>query len=314
MLAANVSSVHWNVHAVPAAVVPLDLDGNPLQCVAGVCLLPSCRPGEPACGCRPDETCDDGASCEEDVCIPAGCEDGEENCRCVSGGTCDVGFFCRDGVVCVDETGHEGGPCLSNNLCHPGNRCDADRQRCEFCDLGTQGCACTDEGTCADGLGCSAGLCVSGELLPPDNPLCYTPCRRDLPEGADTRTCSADGLLEGCIDDQSCVRGSCVAPGDEPPSCTSEIDCPFFQTCLDGVATPTAPRAPSAHRAWAVISACAVCRVHSELGRAPATVVSAATPPMVKPASAYLQLRRRPGLRTCPPHRASWWKAPAHSN
>ncbi len=216
----------------PGGSCALDPDGLPLQCVAGTCLLPMCPPGSPGCDCQPGDRCVEGATCTGGACVLAGCAEGTERCRCAAGGSCDVGLFCRDNAVCVDQTGFEGGACFDNGTCNSGNRCEAGR--CVFCDRGTAGCACTDVGTCADGLSCSAGMCVAGSSQPPEEPLCYTPCRRDLLEGVDVRSCSADGLLEGCIDDQSCVRGSCVSPGEEPQGCSSDVDCPFFQTCLAG--------------------------------------------------------------------------------
>lgn len=208
--------------------------GQLLDCVAGVCLVPTCPPGSPGCSCARDGSCADGASCLTGLCVLDDCAPGTQSCDCAVGESCDPGLFCQEGVLCADLMGHEGGPCFDNGSCNFGNLCDVGRNLCAHCDLGTEGCGCNDVGGCAEGLSCSAGLCVDAVLLPPEEPACYTPCRRDLPDGADTRVCSADGLLDGCIGDQTCTRGSCVAPGESPPTCASDVDCPFFQTCLSG--------------------------------------------------------------------------------
>lgn len=212
----------------------LDSDtGAPLTCVAGVCLLPACPPGDVGCACK-DGDCDDGATCRNDFCIADDCAPGSLNCSCALGGSCDVGLFCQEGAICVDQTGFEGGACLANDTCHPGNRCDPTSDRCVFCDRGTEACACTSLGGCGSGLSCIAGTCLAANDLRPENPRCYTPCRGDLIDGADSRTCSTEHLMEGCIDDQVCNDGSCVDPGQLPPTCASDVDCPFFQACLQG--------------------------------------------------------------------------------
>lgn len=206
-------------------------DGEALTCVAGLCLLPTCPAGELGCACRGDR-CDEGA-CVAELCVRQDCAPGSDNCTCASWG-CEVGLVCKDGAVCVDSRGYEGGACLPNGRCHDGNRCELGQDLCVFCERGTQGCACTTAGTCGSGLQCVAGSCAAASDLPPANPACYTPCRRDLDSGAAPRACSPDGLLEGCIDDQNCVDGSCLEPGQSKPTCTADIDCPFFQTCLVG--------------------------------------------------------------------------------
>ncbi|MCA9574858.1 MAG: hypothetical protein R3B40_26725 [Polyangiales bacterium] len=213
----------------------LDAEGELLQCVAGVCLLPTCPVGTIGCECTLAGRCtSSGAQCSDGLCVNANCTPGEEGCACANGISCGVGLFCRAGTVCVDQTGFEGGECLANMTCNPGARCDPAQERCIYCDRGTEGCHCTELGVCDAGLSCAAGMCVSRNNLPPADPACYTPCRRDLGEGASRRVCDADGLLAGCIDDQTCDRGSCVQPGQTKPTCTSDVDCPFFQACLGG--------------------------------------------------------------------------------
>ncbi|MFO0750362.1 MAG: hypothetical protein U1F43_32535 [Myxococcota bacterium] len=196
-----------------------------------MCLRPTCPSGNLGCACK-NGACNDGA-CQAGTCVRAGCAPGSQNCACASGG-CDVGLVCNPGSVCVDSAGYEGGKCLANGACHDGNRCDAAQGLCVYCDRGTQGCACTAAGTCASGLTCAAGLCTAASDLPPAAPVCWTPCRGDLTAGGDTRPCSAEGLIAGCIDDQRCDDGSCLKPGEEKPTCDSDVDCPFFQACLGG--------------------------------------------------------------------------------
>lgn len=209
----------------------LDPEGELLSCVAGLCLLPTCPSGELGCACRQGR-CGEGA-CVGDVCVRQGCEPGSAECACASWG-CEVGLVCKGGAVCVDSRGYEGGACLANGRCHEGNRCEVGQGLCVFCDRGTQGCACSAAGTCASGLLCVAGTCAAAADLPPTNPVCYTPCRRDLDAGQNPRACSADGLMPGCIDQQTCVDGSCLEPGQAKPTCASDVDCPFFQACLAG--------------------------------------------------------------------------------
>jgi hypothetical protein len=163
------------------------------------------------------------------------CTAGKKDCSCQPGNGCDAGLYCLNGETCVDSTGYEGGACLPNSMCYTGGVCDAFQGVCVHCDAGTAGCTCNKTGSCAGGLACSAGLCVPASSLPPKGPKCYTPCNQNLTDSqGNTRTCDADGLLEGCIDDQECKEGSCVKPGDPKPTCESDVDCPGFQVCLSG--------------------------------------------------------------------------------
>src|SRR5690606_20243859 len=41
-----------------------------------------------------------------------------------------------------------------------------------------------------------------------------------------------DGFIDGCIGDLECVDGSCVVPGEDPPTCGGQNDCPDFQRCF----------------------------------------------------------------------------------
>jgi hypothetical protein len=209
-------------------------DGVRLACRLGVCQSPECTPGDPGCACKLGTDCNDPMlQCSNKVCTSRACEQGAKDCPCL-GGTCDPGLICVDNATCKDSKGREGGACLENGACLPGSRCDASQNVCVFCDLGSEGCACDDNKRCGDGLVCSANLCVSRISLPPSNPKCYTPCLDNLQSGDKSRACDAEGLLAGCIADKTCTNGSCVAPGAQPPSCSNDMQCPFFQTCLQG--------------------------------------------------------------------------------
>ena len=80
---------------------------------------------------------------------------------------------------------------------------------------------------------------TSGNATP-----CYSPCRDHLArEDGTYSVCSAEGLLEGCIGDTSCVDGACVAATSTRaasqagralayPACQADSHCPDFQVCV----------------------------------------------------------------------------------
>ncbi len=67
----------------------------------------------------------------------------------------------------------------------------------------------------------------------PDDPQCYTPCRRGVLVDDIYIPCPADGLMPMCIGGTECRRGSCVAPEEKVPRCSEDIDCPDFQKCIE---------------------------------------------------------------------------------
>lgn len=152
---------------------------------------------------------------------------GAFGCACDATGGCQR---LEDGTALI---------CGADNLCA--------RPNCEGSEGPELGCVCGAGGQCAEGLVCSNGNCVvdTGQtLVRPANPKCYTPCKADLVEGGQVRTCSADGLIEGCIDGALCRAGSCVLPVSGKPSesvaataqgaaCSSDSDCPSFQSCIE---------------------------------------------------------------------------------
>ena len=194
----------------------------------------SCAPGDRGCVCRGGTDCNGGDTCTNGFCVAAGCAVGSVNCSCLAG-SCDVGAVCLENAICVDSAGYEGGACLANGRCNRGNRCDGPTNRCVFCSPGTQACQCNTNNSCNPGLACSADTCLAANQLPPANPVCYTPCREDLTLDGGTVACTTDQTFEGClIPGQTCSNGSCVVGGASKPSCTSDIECPFFQVCLAG--------------------------------------------------------------------------------
>lgn len=209
--------------------------GEQLLCQGDVCQTMSCSAGGTGCACRGGTDCDvAGDSCSNGFCVAGNCTPGTKDCACLTG-TCNAGLACLQGSVCVDSTGFEGGACLANGRCNRGNMCDSSTNKCVFCTPGSAGCACTQASGCNSGLSCFADLCVSGNELPPASPKCFTPCRADLTTAdGGSQHCDSDGLIEGCLDGQTCSAGSCLGTGDTKPSCTSDVECPFFQTCLQG--------------------------------------------------------------------------------
>jgi hypothetical protein len=207
--------------------------GSRLRCVSDICEADDCTSGETGCVCRFGTQCNEkGQTCSDGVCRAADCSPGAESCECESG-SCDPGLICRDGKVCVDASGFEGGPCKSNNTCQTGNRCDAVQGICVHCEAGGVGCQCGANDACSPGLSCSAGLCVDEKLVPPKSPPCYTPCREDLTGADQSRVCE-DRLISGCLDGLECNKGSCVEKGKDKPSCDDDLGCPFYQACLQG--------------------------------------------------------------------------------
>ncbi len=207
------------------------------------CEPPLCTPGTGGCECAAGDACFAGASCLSGRCVPAGCTgaDGDEGCLCVDG-ACMGELDCMGGV-CVDAAtipvGERGGQCLTGGTCNGINRCDNDSFTCVACTMGGEGCLCRSGSTACDaGLACAGGRCVSEASLlptPPADPVCYTPCSEgmELPDGS-FRTCSAQGLMAGCIAGRECVDGSCVEPGEDPPTCLTDLECPDYQRCMSG--------------------------------------------------------------------------------
>ena len=117
----------------------------------------------------------------------------------------------------------------------------------DTCNPGTEDCRCLMDGSCrVDGLICVSNRCIDPnrdcdpevERCPPADPICYTPCRGDLlAEDGTVRVCSNEGLMVGCLGENTCIQGSCVpAEGQKAAAgtCGSETECPDFQTCIRG--------------------------------------------------------------------------------
>ncbi|MEL6179203.1 MAG: hypothetical protein AAFS10_09620, partial [Myxococcota bacterium] len=214
-------------------------DGAQLACLEGRCQSPSCVAGALGCVCEEGVRCDSGAECVEGYCLQADCVAGEEHCRC-TGGACGPGLRCSAGTVCVDRSGYTQGACLDGERCHFGNRCQ--EGVCVLCSQGSQGCDCRDNNTCNTGLACDdTGHCVDPRGLAQTNPdprICTTPCSEGLTL-ADGRylSCPANGLVQGCFGETTCVEGQCLKGGATARTCTTELECPDFQTCLAGACT-----------------------------------------------------------------------------
>lgn len=209
--------------------------GEQLVCMGGTCEAMTCVAGDKGCVCRNGTECNGaGDVCTNGFCIAAGCGPGARDCTCLAG-ACDVGLVCLENAVCVDSTGFEGGRCLSNGRCNKGARCETATNTCVFCNTGTSGCQCNQNNGCNSGLVCNGGQCISQSSLPPANPVCYTPCRDDLEaDGGVVATCTTDNVFAGCLPGKTCTQGSCLAPGETKGTCTNDLQCPFFQVCLNG--------------------------------------------------------------------------------
>ncbi|MBN2802958.1 MAG: hypothetical protein JXR91_07675 [Deltaproteobacteria bacterium] len=74
---------------------------------------------------------------------------------------------------------------------------------------------------------------------PPENPACYTPCKKSLiTSDGEFIECQADGLMEACLDGKQCINGTCADVDDseeyEALTCKSDIECPDFKRCIAG--------------------------------------------------------------------------------
>ncbi len=212
--------------------------GAGLSCVAQLCqpTALACSPGSTGCKCKKGSTCDKKADlCTSNVCVDSGCAPGAVNCPC-NAGACAEGLVCTEAGICVSNTGSLGGLCFSDGTCTLGNRCQGGF--CVPCQLGSLGCACS-AGKCNPALGCAGGVCVKPEspsLVPPPSPKCYTHCSTGITKKDKSYVpCPSDGWMEGCLDDLECVLGSCVTPGEQPPTCvSSDSECPEHQHCVAG--------------------------------------------------------------------------------
>ena len=211
-------------------------NGEALECLAGVCEQVGCPSGSAGCACLAGDTCEDGATCVDGACRLDDCTPGSLGCGCLAG-SCAPGLACSS-AVCVDQTGRLGGSCYEDGTCARNARCDTTLvdAACVYCDLGTIGCQCRDDDSCNPGLSCLNGHCAGDETVHGrervEDPVCYTPCTQGTSDGG--RTCSPEGLMEGCADDLECVDGSCVPQGSSAPVCFEDAQCPDFQLCIQG--------------------------------------------------------------------------------
>ncbi len=211
--------------------------GEQLFCEAGVCRGLSCAPGDVGCGCVGGVRCDEGGACVDGVCRVADCAAGTLHCGC-AGGLCESGLRCREDDVCVDGAGFINNPCAQGRTCERGSRC-TEADVCRRCTLGVPGCGCDDGGNCLVGAVCLAGTCVAEADVPPQRPegtpRCYTHCAEGAEINGQYVECGPDGLMEACLGGRQCREGSCVFSDDEVVTCGSELDCPHWQTCIEGL-------------------------------------------------------------------------------
>lgn len=213
-------------------------DGEQLLCQESVCQAPTCAPGATGCVCKLGKDCDgETDTCVDGFCKPNGCIAGTKDCECLLGG-CDPGLTCQNGTICLDNTGLKGGACKADGTCEQALRCDRSvlPAQCVRCELGSQGCQCKEDDTCNPGMACQMGHCVGDETVlnrtAPSEIFCKTPCKDGLVE--DDRYC-VNGYMEGCLDGQTCDKGSCVDAVDgQAKLCMEDSDCAEHQLCYSG--------------------------------------------------------------------------------
>jgi len=203
-------------------------NGKPLTCDNKLCVAAACLVGEKTCGCKADHTCNTGLSCNltTGVCEDPSCVAGAVGCKCLTDKTCsDATLTCGADGLCAKSN------CVAGALdC----RCLSD-QTCGKDSDGTQ-LTCVAK-TCQN---CRKAACATPGLSVPKTAYCYSPCRSGYAEDAGVyHACDADGLMrhepgKGCLDDKTCQQGSCLGTADKLPSCTTDVECPDFQNCVDG--------------------------------------------------------------------------------
>lgn len=223
--------------------------------------VPSVRRSEIGAGCSVKNDCAEGSSCIRGVCQPVSfplsasskecfqidCAVAEDCCG--EGGTTAVPEQCRHrGAKCLATLpGCVARPCTRSSDCGGGGVC-------------TGSCA-VSSGECTGGSDCLANVCIAGRCS-----LDFTACRTDadcVPNTCVMGSCacenpSFDPADPVCSDPDcegqclwSCEESRCVLPsecasdddcfGVTPhcvdgtcAECTSERDCSFDKTCIDG--------------------------------------------------------------------------------
>ncbi len=222
----------------------------------------ACREGRCVSAACPDSDCAEGERCVDGQCLPTSCA---EPCAdrevCVAGRCVDESCAlksCAEGSVCIagecyppgcgDEPCGEGlvcsaGECVAacvGAVCGLGQACRAGE--CVDCSANETSCGdgldedCDGLLDCADedceGLSCKGdGRCFDGR--------CLGPCEDERQGGDETDTdCGGDlcppcGLARGCLDNEDCESGNCVAWRCVAVSCSdglangseTDVDC-----------------------------------------------------------------------------------------
>jgi hypothetical protein len=191
--------------------------------VAGEVL--SCTPGAMGCVCK-EGLCGAGLTCTDiegfELCLPLDhCPNGTFGCPCYKDDTCDLDEV-GNPMVCMEGT-------CARTGCEPGER----------------GCPCLSGVGCIEVAdACDNGMCVedTGQTVePPASPICYTPCKGNNVVGTTLiAACDGEGLMKGCVEDTTCVHGSCLTDEelklswDQATACSADAQCAFFQDCVQG--------------------------------------------------------------------------------
>ncbi|MFN3200488.1 MAG: hypothetical protein ACE366_18965 [Bradymonadia bacterium] len=205
--------------------------GDGFACEDNTCVDP-CPAGTMGCACDNGQ-CGANMRCAENLCVASDCTPGELDCICENG-ACGEGLACGESGLCTIAPGLAGGACLEDGTCSTGALCNGGL--CEACTLGTRGCACADGACFGDGV-CIEGVCGDDPLAGiPTNPVCYSVCNDSFEdEDGVWRSCSSDGLMEGCLDGRSCDEGACLKADEERRTCTADYECPDYQACIGGL-------------------------------------------------------------------------------
>lgn len=230
--------------------------GGAVGCERGRCVVAQCNLGAEGCLCGRGFRCDPGMYCavSDDHCraLPPDPLDGGGT-RCQEDADCSVGFVCDPAGTCIEDCipGQPDCRCLGG-ACEspPGRLFDCTIRGCEeLCVPGSLLCACTGGHTCDSGMTCIGGRCLADEGPPGPEPAqpaveppldaCFSPCSADVDSGGNTFRCDSDHLITGCVPrtangatlDPECNAGHCLLPDEEPTLCSTDADCPDYQTC-----------------------------------------------------------------------------------
>ena len=211
-------------------------NGQQMACMAGICDLAPCQPGEVGCVCD-QGSCDAGLECSSssgiERCEVTGCAIGDTGCGCALDRSCTGGSTCVSGI-CETPSCAVGSlecTCTKPYTCNSGLVCDAAQDICRTpgsCTPGNTGCECLADASCVGDLVCTGGVCQA-----PNCPAGRLGCAcLDGACGADTH---GDPLecVAGVCEEAACATGQTGCACKLGASCDTPTD-----TCVDGFCRP----------------------------------------------------------------------------